>query len=95
MSSRGSLFVSKEPRLRRRYRGLIPAEVWKKGTAQLDDLSALDSDISTALDEVEKKTADPSSLRALAQRLSRLSEAFSYLGRGEYDRLVDQPTVGA
>lgn len=79
----------------RRYRTLIPAEVWRQGTADFGNLSALDEDIDTALDAVEKDEADPGKLRALAERLSALSKAFSELGRGEYDRLMDPQTADA
>lgn len=84
--------LSKAPAETLPYRALIPAQVWRKGTAEFADLARLDSDIDSALDTLESGITDAAALKTLAGRLRELSRAFAKLSQQELDASVDMPS---
>jgi hypothetical protein len=87
--------LSESPAQTRPYRTLIPAELWRKGTAELEGLTHLDSDIASALETVARGDLDVERLQALATRLRKLSRVFAEISRQELDALTDQPSTVA
>lgn len=87
--------LSQSPIETRSHRTLIPAEVWQRGTAELEDLTHLDTEIDTALATVEKGIFDTALLEQLALRLRELSRVFAELGQIELGALVDQRSTVA
>lgn len=87
--------LSESPIETRPYRTLIPAEVWRRGIAELDGLTHLDTDIDSALSMLQTGELDVDRLTSLALRLKTLSRVFAELGRQELGALMDQVSTDA
>jgi len=82
--------LREQPVQTRPHRTLIPAEVWRRGMQQFDDLSQLDVDIDAALSKLQAGTSDTENLIKLASRLRQISRVFAELGKQELGALTDQ-----